>query len=193
MDLRFAKGQYSDCTIGFECKAADETKGFDDMYASTDAQAAGSYSAAARGGYRIATAAHGAQSIYHVMGLTLSISIPLVRACNDGDVGYTCVDVEEDGYAINGSLTFQDRSISAAEVLGVLLADAARASLVCSIVQGQGAAAKTLTIAGVEFTTANDNLDANSPFNATTLNFNVTNSTGTILSLAGDNKILTIA
>ena len=192
MSLNYAKGQYSTISLDFECKAADETKGFAAMYAATDSQAAPTYLTAARGGYRIATAAHGATSIYHVMGLNLSIALPLVRECNDGDVGYTAVDAEDDNMAINGSITFQDRSVTATEVLGVTLAEAARGSLVLSVVQGAAGAAKTVTIAGVVFTGGGDNLDVNSPFNATTLNFDVSNDTTTILSLAGDNKILTI-
>ncbi|MDH4203610.1 MAG: hypothetical protein OEV87_12060, partial [Phycisphaerae bacterium] len=63
---------YMVLTANFECRAADETKGFSDMWTQTDSQAKPSYISAARGGYRVKTTsfdpdgAAPAISIYHV-------------------------------------------------------------------------------------------------------------------------------
>ena len=51
--LSYKQGQYATVAYSFECRAADETKGFADMHAVTDDQAAPTYISAARGGFRV--------------------------------------------------------------------------------------------------------------------------------------------
>jgi len=191
--LRIVKGQYGGITFDFECRAEDDTKGIADMHALADAQAAPTYIPAARGAYRISTAVHGAQSIYHVTAFDLTITLPLVKACNDADVGYTCVDARLSGLTATGSLTFQDATIATSALVAQTLLVAARAALVLTATQGGGVAAKTITIAGVIFTPGSANSDVNADFTEYTLSFEVSNDTTTQLTLAGDNKILTIA
>lgn len=193
MTLNITKGGYATVSFDFECKAADPTKTIADMHAYLDTQAAPTYISAARGGYRVTSLLHGAQAIYHVMSLTVSLAMPLSKACNDGDIANTCVDAELDGLSCNGSITFQDAAITTTVMLERTLVLAAKASLVATIVQGQGASAKTLTIAGVSFDSVSSNESANAPFTEYTANFDVENDTTTQLTLDGTNKVLTIA
>jgi hypothetical protein len=193
VSFTLTKGGYSTANFSFECKAADETKGIADMWVPEDSQAAPSYVSAARGGYRVETAAHGAVSIYHVMDFNFALALPLVKACNDLDVGYTCVDARLDGLAAAGSISFQDASISAATILCQKLAVAARGSLVLVVTQGGGAADKTITIAGVDFNNVGGSSDVSAPFTGYSADFEVSNDTGTLLTLEGTNKIITIA
>lgn len=191
--LKISKGGYATVSFDFECLAADPTKTIADMHAYLDAQAAPTYIAAARGGYRITSLLHGAQAIKHVMDLTVSIAMPLVKACNDGDIGYTCVDAELDGLTVNGSITFQDAAITTTVMLERALVLATRASLVATIVQGQAAVAQLLTIAGVVFDSVSSNSNAAAEFTEYTANFDVANDITTQLTLADTNKVLTIA
>jgi hypothetical protein len=193
LTLKITKGGYATASFDFECKAADPTKTIADMHAYLDTQAAPTYITAARGGYRITSLLHGAQAIHHINDLSVSIAMPLVKACNDGDIGYTCVDAELDGLSVNGSVSFQDAVITSTVMLERTLVLAARASLVATIVQGQAATAKTLTIAGVSFDSVSSNSSASAPFTEYTANFDVENDTTTQLTLDGTNKILTIA
>lgn len=190
--LRIVKGQFSGATFDFECRAADETKTIADMHGMLDDQAAPTYISAARGGYRVETAVHGAQSIYHVMSFELTITLPLVKACNDADIAYTCVDARLSGLTATGSLTFQDASIAVAKLLVQTLLLAARASLVVTATQGGGVASKIITIAGVIFIPGTANSDANADFTEYSLDFEVSNDAGTPLTLAGANKILAL-
>jgi len=190
--ISFTKEGYAVCSFDFECKPADETKGIADMWVPLDDQAAPSYISAAWGGYRILTAAHGAVSIYHVTAFSFALALPLSRACNDGDVGYTCVDADIDGMAATGSITFQDSTIATATLLAQKLAVAAASSLVLTVKQGQGAASKTITIAGVDFDSI-EGSGGGKPFTEYTGRFAVANATGTPLTLDGTNKIITIA
>ena len=191
--LRIVKGQYAGITFDFECRAADETKGIADMHGVEDSQAAPTYIAAARGAYRITTAVHGDQSIFHTTAFVFTIQMPLVKACNDADVGYTCVDARLSGLTATGSITFQDATIAAAKLLVQTLLVAARATLVLTAVQGSGATSKTITIAGVIFTPGSANSNVNADFTEYTLNLEVSNDETTQLTLAGANKILVIA
>lgn len=92
MTLTFTKGGYAVVSFDFECRAADPTKTIADMHAYLDSQAAPTWTAAALGGYRITSLLHGSQAIKHVMGLTVNITMQLVKACNDSDIANTCVD-----------------------------------------------------------------------------------------------------
>jgi len=193
--LTVTKGGYAVIAFDFECKAADVDKGVLDMHVLADTQAAPTYISAARGGYRVESAIHGADAIYHVTGFEFGIAMNLVRACNDGDVGYTCVDAEIENMACGGSITFQDADITAVtfeqRVQDLVLASAA--DLVLVLTQGQGAADKTITIANVLFGTATSNSDVNADFTTYTAPFDVANDVGTPLTLEGTDKIITIA
>ena len=184
---------YATVTFDFECKAADETKTITDMHAITDDQTAPTYVSAARGGIRIEAAAHGATTIYHTTAFEFSIAMNLVKACNDGDVGYTCVEAELDNMQCSGSISFQDSTITAGALLAQGLATAAAAALVLTVRQGQGATAKTVTVAGADFGSLEGDSGAQQPFTDYRMPFAVANNTGTPLTLSGDNKILTIA
>ena len=193
MTLTFTKGGYAVVSFDFECRAADPAKTIADMHAYLDSQAAPTWTAAALGGYRITSLLHGSQAIKHVMGLTVNITTQLVKACNDGDVANTCVDARLDGLTCDGSISFQDSAITTNVMLAQTLVLAARASLVATIVQGQGVAAQVLTIAGVVFDNVSSNSGAAAQFTEYTANFDISNNGTTQLTLAGANKILTIA
>lgn len=190
------KGGYGTASFSFECKAADETKGIADMWLPEDDQAAPTYISAARGGYRIESAKHGVEptwiDIHHVTAFNFALTLPLVRACNDLDIGYTCVDARLDGLTAAGSISFQDASIATATILCQKLAVAARNSLVLVVTQGGGAADKTITILGVDFNNVGSSSDASAPFTGHNADFEVSNDVTTQLTLAGDNKIITI-
>lgn len=190
-DLR--KGGYGSVNYAFECRAEDETKGFADMWVALDSQAAPTYIAAARGGYRIASAAHGSIDILHVTSFNFALALQLVKECNDSDLGYTCVDARADGLRADGSISYQDTTISTATMVGQKLLAAARSSLILSVVQGSGGAAKTVTIAGVVFNTGPRAANSsNPPFTEEAMDFEVTNDTTTQLTISGANKIITI-
>jgi len=189
--INFTKEGYAVCSFDFECKPADETKGIADMWVPLDGQAAPTYIAAAYGGYRILTAAHGALSIFHVTAFSFAVTIPLAKACNDGDVGYTCVDADLDAMVAAGSITFQDSTILTATLLAQKLAVAAPSALVLSVRQGQSAASKTITIAGVDFDGFDDS-GGGQGFTEYTGRFEVANDLTTQLTIAGANKIITI-
>jgi len=191
--IRQTKGGYAVVEFDFECKAADETKGITDMWALEDDQAAPTYVSAARGGYRVVSTTHGGEAIYHVTAFDFTITLRLARACNDGDVGYTCVDAYADGgLTAGGSVSFQDGSIDTAVIRAQALATADKGDLVLTLGQAQGAANKIITIANADFDSVSNNSDANSPFTVYTGNFEVSNDSGTQLTLEGANKILTI-
>jgi len=189
-----AKGGYITCTYDFECRAADETKGFADMHTVTDAQEAPTFVTAARGGWRVKTAAHGAISVYHVTTFNFGITMRLDKACNDGDVGYTCVDAEQVGMACGGALGFEDSEVDggSSELKSQQLLGADAGNLVITVVQSGGAADKVITIARTIFTNVNRSSDVNAPFTGHTGNFVLTDNPAAPLSLAGDNKIITI-
>jgi len=193
VNLRITKGGYGDCTFSFECRAADETKTISDMHALTDSQAAPTYVTAARGGFRIKTAVHGALSIYHMMDFNFSLALALSKACNDVDVANTCVDAKLSGMQASGSITFQDGGITSSAHKAQQLIVASAASLVLVIRQAQGAADKTVTIAKVDFYDVSANHDVNGDFAGYTASFGLSNDPSTPLTLAGSNKILTIA
>jgi len=191
--LNFANKGYATCGFDFECLAADPTKGIADIWVPTDSQAAPTYVAAARGGFRIISCLHIAQAVYHLMRFNFNLTMPLVKACNDGDVGYTCVDTRLDGLTANGSIGFQDSDIVTATFVSQKLLVAGRGTLVLTVKQAQAAANKIITIAGVDFNNLDSNSDVGADFTEHTANFDVANNTTTPLTLAGTNKIITIA
>jgi len=193
----FTKGRYGTVTFDFECRPADETKGIADMWGMTDSPAGAiSYSTAARGGYRVESAVFDIDpddiNIYHVTGFEFGITMPLVKACNDGDVGYTCVDARLDGLRADGSLTFQDGAITTAKLLAQQLLIHAKDQLILTCRQSQGATSKTVTLLGVDFETISNNSDVNADFTEYTVNFEIANDTTTQLTLAGTNKVIVI-
>ncbi len=201
-NVRFSltKEGYAVATFAFECRAADETKGFADMHVPLDAQAAPSYIAAARGGFRIISTTHGTGgstiNLYHITGFDFTITLPLAKACNDADIGYTCVDARLDGMTAEGSIGFQDSEVTGGATKSQQLLAAAKGPLVLTVAQGQGAANKVITTANVDFDSVGGNA-ANSArgtnYTGHTAAFDVANDAGTPLTLAGDNKIITIA
>jgi len=191
--LEFRQGGYATVSFDFECKAADPDKTIADMWAMTDSLDAPTYISAARGGWRVQTALLGAVNIYHVTAFSFALRLALVKACNDADVAYTAVDARLDGARPTGSITFQDSSITTAQLKAQQLIAAARASLTVTMTQSGGATAKLITIAGVCFDSLGSNQAANAPFTDFTMPFRVTNNTTTQLTLAGANKIITIA
>lgn len=193
MDLNFQKGGYATATFNFECKAADETEGIADMWAITDSQPAPGYISAARGGYRVRSCAHGSLDINHVMNFSFKIAMPLDKACNDGDVAYTCVEARLEGMRADGSISFQDGDVTTGKLVCQQLALASTADLVIEVTQGQGAAAKTITIANVDFNGVGSSSDVNASFTGYTAEFDVANDAGTPLTLEDTNKIITIA
>ncbi len=131
--------------------------------------------------------------IGHVLSFNVDITIPLVKACNDADLGYTAVDaLPEAGMSVNGSLVTQDHSVTASAMLASRLVAAGRKSLQLTVKSSEGAASKVITIAGVLFGTLAQNPTGDGRYNADTLNFMVGNSTVTPLTLTGDNKLITI-
>jgi len=196
-NITVAKGGYAGLRFSFECKAVDETEGIAAMHTVEDAQAAPAYIAAARGAFRVKTATHSSGgtliTIYHVTAFSFSITLPLARACNDGDVGYTCVDARLDGMSCEGSITFQDSTIAAGAVTAQKLLVAAADALVLTVTQSGGAADKVITIANADFNSIGGDSGADKVFTDYTANFDVANDAGTPLTLEGDNKIITIA
>jgi len=197
--MNFAKGRYGTAAYDFECKAADEAKGIADMWAQLDSQAVPTYITTARGGYRIAAAQFDSAGtpidLYHVTGFNFELLMNLIKESNDGDIGYTCVDARLDGLRARGSITFQDAAIAVGPPVIIKVQELltrAKSDLVLTITQSQGAAAKTVTISGVDFDTADSNSDAGANFTEYTLNFEIANDETTQLTLAGDNKIIAI-
>jgi len=192
--INLGKGGLATCSYDFECKPADETKTITDMLAITDSQSAPTYVSAARGGYRIVSTTHGgALTIYHVTSLNFSIAMNLVKACNDGDIGYTCCEAELENMVVGGSIGFQDSGITSSKLLAQQLATAAAADLVLTCTQSQGATSKVITIANVDFDNADQDSAAGNPFSGHNLNFGIANDAAVPLTLDGANKIITIA
>jgi hypothetical protein len=196
-ELTITHRKMAQCTGSYECKAADEAAGILDIWEHTDSQAAPTHLPAARG-QEVTACQHGELDIYHVTQLKLTIEMPLLKASHDGDVGYTAVDALQTGMRAYGSITFQDASIADGSIKVAELITAARASLVASVRQCQGASAKTLTVAGVKFHSGGQNTSApqhggNASPDEFTAEFEVTNDSETPLTLSGANKIVTIA
>jgi hypothetical protein len=192
------KGQYANCSSQFECRFADPTKTIADVFVSTAAQVAPAVAAAARGGWRVATTTFtpdggAAINLYHLLAFDFMIRMRLSKACNDGDLGYTAVDADQDGMEASGSVSLQDNTVDTAKILAVRLVLAGRGTLVMNLVSSAGAVNKVVTIAGVRFGSGGRSLESEKEFNDGSLPFEVINSATTPLTLAGANKIITIA
>lgn len=185
---------YMTVSYDFECMAAAETTTIIGMWTMTDSQAAPTYVSAARGGWRVETCLHGAVPVYHVTAFDFAITMQLLKACNDADVAYTAVDAREDGMRTAGSISFEDATIKAVtfELKCQELALAVAGSLVITVTQSAAATSKVITIARVIFATAGANSNAQGDYSGYRANFEVTNDPTTPLTLAGDNKIITI-
>lgn len=187
---------YATITFDYECRPADETKGIADMHEILDSQAAPAYITAARGGLRIESTVFGSGpgiTVYHATSFEFSILMNLVKACNDSDVGYTCVDAELENMICSGSISFQDSEIVSAKLKAQQLITASRDTLVITVRQSGGATSKVITIAGVDFVSAGTDSDVMTEFTSHRADFEVTNDTSTQLTLSGANKIITIA
>ncbi len=196
-NARLSMNQKGHMTVqfDFECRAADVEKTILDMWTMTDSQAAPTYVTAARGGWRVETCVHGAVSVYHVTAFDFAITMQLLKACNDADVGYTAVDAREDGMRAAGSLSFEDASIKTVtfELKAQELLLAAAASLAITVTQAQGATSKVITIARTIFGTAGANSNVQSDYSGYRANFEVTNDPAAPLKLGESPEIITIA
>lgn len=192
VSIQMRKGGYADLAIDFECRAADETKGFADMHTLQRGQSAPvSWVNAARGGWRIESALHGSTNIYHVLSFSFGIKVPVSMQCNDGDVGYTCVDADQEAMAVAGAISFEDTGAGSVLLVDTLLG-AAASDLVLVVRQAAGAADKTVTIANAVFETGDYNGAAGQTYSSSSASFSVANSLAQPLTLAGANKIITI-
>ena len=190
-------GQYATVMYDFECRAEDETKGIADMHTILDGQAAPTYVTAARGGYRIISAAFDTDvdiiDIYHIMRFEFEIALTLVKECNDSDVGYTCADARLGGLKTRGTLSCQDSEVVATQLKAQELVVHASDQLLLTIAQGGGSANQTITMLGVDFNNFTSNSDAGQDFTEYIMNFDIANSGATPLTIAGTNKIIEIA
>lgn len=191
------QGGYATISADFECRAASETSTIADMHAITDSQAAPTYVTSATGGWRIVSAVYGtglgAVSILHVTDFSFSITLRLLKACNDADLAYTSVDACLDGMQAVGSIGFQDSGVTSSQLTAQQLLLAALGNLVVTAKQASGAANKIITIARAEMLNIDGNSDATAQYTGYTAAFEVNNNPTTPLTLAGTNKIITIA
>jgi hypothetical protein len=195
--LSQSQGQYLRAGCSYECRFDSANTTWTDVWTITDAQAAPTYVAAARGGWRVTEAVFDPAgtpiTIGHILSFNLDIAMQLVKACNDADLGYTAVDaLPEAGMIINGTLVTQDHSINASAMLASRLIAAGRKSLRLTVKSSEGATNKVITVAGVIFGALTQNPTGDGRYNADTLNFIIGNSTTTPLTLNGDNKLITI-
>lgn len=201
MTIRLAKGGFAVVEFAFECRAADEAETIADMHAMVDDQAAPTYITAARGGYRVITTKHTDYAdptpividINHVTAFEFSLTLPLVKECNDIDLAYTCVDADLSGMTAAGSIGFQDSEIATAKLKCQQMLLAAEGDLVLTVLQSRGATNKVITISHVIFLSAGENSDVNTPFTGYTAQFDIANDPATPLTLEGTDKIITIA
>lgn len=190
--LSVNKGGWASIAFGFECQFASDIATINDVWAVTDAQAAPTYIDTARGGWRITSAKHGAVDIYHLLSLSFDINVPILKACNDADIGYTAVDLAESGMTVGGNLGLQDAGVTSSILAANALLAAAADSLVVTVVQGGGATSKVITIARCQFTGGSQTGGGNT-YSQFSLRFGVTNNPSAPLTLDGENKIITIA
>jgi hypothetical protein len=196
-ELAITQDQFAITTAAFECRPGDETKGFAAMFTSADAQnAPDTYMAAARGGWRIVSAVFtpdvgDAITIYHNTAFQFRVALTVDKKSNDGDVGYTQVDLIEESGQYGGSIAFEDTAIASSLVTAQRLVAAGRGTLVLAVRQGAGAADKVVTVAGVKFRQMAKSSGTKTAGH--TCSYAITNSTATPLSIAGTNKIITIA
>jgi hypothetical protein len=195
VSFNWQKGQCGTVTFKFECRFVTAADVISTVHAITDSQAAPSDILPDHGGYRVVTALHGALAIYALNSFSFHIGLKLAKACNDGWKGYGSVDAELiGGTTPDGSLSCQDSSVASSKIKSSQLLEAARASLVLTCKQSGGAANKVVTIAGVIFATASTQMSGDmARYAEMTANYRVSNSIALPLTLAGTNKIITIA
>jgi len=195
VNIDFAKGRYATATFDFECRAADTITTIADMWAMTDIHAApAAVLAAARGGWRIHTANFGSIApifVYHVTAFNFTLTLPLVKECNDDDIAYTAVDARLSGMTATGSITFQDSAIDSAKLKAEQVILHARDPLHLNCLQSGNAADRIIIIAGVVFDSIGGNTDVTKPFSDYSMPFRVVNDSAVPLTLDGDNKIIT--
>jgi len=193
ISISINKGSYASISADFECRAALETDTIAVMHANLDSQAAPTPLVPALGGWRVVSAVYGGSlNLYHVTGFNFSIKQNLIKDSNDADLAYGAVDAMLDGLQANGSLNLQDSGIANSELTTQQLLLAAIGNLVITVKQAQGAANKVITIARAAFISDSGSSDR-SNYASHSLPFEVTNNTATPLTLAGTNKIITIA
>jgi len=193
ISISINKGNYATVAADFECRAALDTDTIVVMHAITDSQAAPTANVPALGGWRVVSAIYGGTlNLYHVTGFDFSITLPLIKDCNDGDLAYTAVDALLDGIQASGSLKLQDSGVATSELTTQQLLLAAIGNLVITVKQASGAANKVITIARVLFTSDSGSSDRTG-YASHSLPFDVTNSITVPLTLAGTNKIIVIA
>ena len=191
LDLR--QGQYGSAQFDFECKFPSAAATIKDVWAIDTAVAAPAYAAAAFGGWRFVSIAHASISVQHVTSLDFTLTVPIFKASNDADLGYTDVDRILSGLRATGSIACQDSEGHESDALKLAaLCEAARASLVVTVAMHGAAADKVLTFAGCEIDAVRSN-PTTRPYTEHSIDFELTNDQTTQLTLAGDNKILTIA
>ncbi len=97
VSLSIRKDQHATITAAFECRFASETATLLDVWSQSAGQSKPDTAVPAVGGHRILTttftpASGSAINIYHVTDFNFNLALQLSRECNDGDLGYTCVD-----------------------------------------------------------------------------------------------------
>ena len=197
VSLSIRKDQHATITAAFECRFASEVATLLDVWSQSAGQSKPDTAVPAVGGHRILTttftpASGSAINIYHVTDFNFNLALQLSRECNDGDLGYTCVDAFYDGMTVGGSLGFQDNFL-ATGTLGQRLILANAGVLVLSVKQGQGDAAKTVTINGVDWGTASHTAANNNNYNPNSLDFGIANDPDAPYTLLTAPKLITIA
>lgn len=197
IDIRLNQGGYWTATFKFECRFATAATVIADVHVITDSQADPGLSEDLElGGQRFVTVALGALSIYGAKSFSFHLGLVLTKSCAGAALGYTNVDAELGGAGggADGSLVFQDSGVATAKVKSTQVLAAARASLVVTCAMSAGAANKVITVAGVVFTTASTSMVGDrSKYAEVAMNYRVSNSLATQLTVAGANKIITIA
>ena len=185
---------HGSCAWSFECKAADDTTGFSvgtTPFHQVDNGAAAPSAITAKGrSLEMTATTHSGNTINHVIGLDFTLAAQLVRASQDGDVGYTAVDKIYSGTPVSGTITFQESIVSDGDTRPqVLLADDP-ADLVVAVKQEQGGSNKTLTINDVMFTSLGASYDSGTGYRTHTMPFIVSPQSGVNFTSA---TVITIA
>ncbi len=188
------KDQYATASFNFECLAESASAGFAGMHVPARAEETlPEYVAAARGGQIVKTLKLGTTDILHVTGLSFNLAFSISKESNDGSVGYTTIDTSMNGILPSGNISFQDSGAETDKDLSGQVLALTRQSLVATLAMGQGAADKTVTIAGVEIISCSNGSSSGDGYTTYDASYQVTNNATTPLTLSGTNKIITIA
>ena len=183
----FTHRGYASCTWNFETRAASEAVGFSAAFGVDNATGtAPAATLTTARGIEITAAQHATDTtdINHVTNLTCNIAGRLVKASQDGDVGYTAVDVVWGGAPMGGSITFQD-SADSNVVKAVTLAGLAEEDLTVTIKQSQ-AGSKSLVLKNCVFTDGAANYTNDGTYAGYTMNFILNSDQTTPIGTAGD-------